>query len=114
MSSNNDCIKFHLDIEDQNIVFFDYLKKYVDGKHHTVYLGQLIQLSCPFSILIILNIMATVLLTCVLLLLMLAILSLSDLKSNMFFAMIALKGQWLNLTLLINIAISLTYLNVKH
>lgn len=48
MSSNNDCIKFHLDIEDQNIVFFDYLKKYIDGKYHTVYLGQLIQLSCPF------------------------------------------------------------------
>ncbi len=27
MSSNNDCIKFHLDIEDQNIVFFSIILK---------------------------------------------------------------------------------------
>ena len=48
MSSFNDYIKFSLDIEDQNIVFTDYFKKYIDGKYHTVYLGRLIQLSCPF------------------------------------------------------------------
>ncbi len=32
MSSLNDYIKFSLDIEDQNIVFTDYFKKFIDGK----------------------------------------------------------------------------------
>lgn len=113
MSSNNDCIKFHLDIEDQNIVFFDYFKKYIDGKYHTVYLGRLIQLSCPFAIQLILNIMDTILLTCALLLLMLAIQLLSDLINSVFYAMTALKDLWLSLALLINIATFLTLLNVR-
>ena len=30
MSSFNDYIKFSLDIEDQNIVFTDYFKKYIN------------------------------------------------------------------------------------
>lgn len=29
MSFLNDCIKFHLNIEDSNIIFFDYFKKNV-------------------------------------------------------------------------------------
>ena len=48
MSSNNDCIKFHLNIEDPNIVFSDYFKKYIKGKYHSVYQAELIQPSCPF------------------------------------------------------------------
>ena len=48
MSSFNDYIKFHLDIEDQNIVFTDYFKKFINGKVHKIYLAELIQLSCPF------------------------------------------------------------------
>ena len=48
MSSNNDCIKFHLNIEDPNIVFSDYFKKYINGKYHSVYQAELIQPSCPF------------------------------------------------------------------
>ena len=30
MSSLNDCIKFHLNIEDPNIIFSDYFKKYIN------------------------------------------------------------------------------------
>ncbi len=48
MSSFNDYIKFSLDIEDQNIVFTDYFKKFIDGKFHKVYLAELIQSSCPY------------------------------------------------------------------
>lgn len=48
MSSLNDYIKFSLDIEDQNIVFTDYFKKFIDGKFHKVYLTELIQSSCPY------------------------------------------------------------------
>ncbi|KFL97732.1 transposase [Lactobacillus gasseri SV-16A-US] len=48
MSSNNGCIKFHLNIEDPNIVFPDYFKKYINGKYHNVYQAELIQPSCPF------------------------------------------------------------------
>lgn len=48
MSSFNDYIKFSLDIEDPNIVFSDYFKKYINGKYHSVYQAELIQPSCPF------------------------------------------------------------------
>ncbi len=30
MSSLNDCIKFNLNIEDPNIIFSDYFKKYIN------------------------------------------------------------------------------------
>lgn len=48
MSSNNDCIKFHLNIKDPNIVFSDYFKKYINGKYHSVYQAELIQPACPY------------------------------------------------------------------
>lgn len=48
MPSNNDCIKFHLNIEDPNIVFSDYFKKYINGKYHNVYVAELIQPLCPY------------------------------------------------------------------
>ncbi len=32
MSSLNDYIKFHLNIEDPNIIFSDYFKKYINRK----------------------------------------------------------------------------------
>ena len=47
-------------------------------------------------------------------LLMLAIQLQSDLKSSAFYAMIALKYRWLNLSLLIKVAISLTLLREKY
>ena len=58
--------------------------------------------------------MAIILLTYALLLLMLAIQLQSDLKSSAFYAMIALKDRWLNLSLLIKVAISLTLLSEKY
>ena len=45
---------------------------------------------------------------------MLAIQLQSDLKSSAFYAMIALKDQWLNLSLLIQAAISLALLSEKY
>ena len=48
MSSNNDCIKFHLNIEDPNIVFSDYFKKFINGKFHKVYVAELVLPACPF------------------------------------------------------------------
>lgn len=48
MSSFNDCIKFSLDIEDQNIVFTDYFKKFINGKFHKIYLAELILPTCPY------------------------------------------------------------------
>ena len=48
MSSFNDYIKFSLDIEDQNIVFTDYFKKYINGKYHNLYVAELIQPACPY------------------------------------------------------------------
>ena len=42
MSSLNDCIKFHLNIEDPNIIFFDYFKKCINGKYHNLYVAELI------------------------------------------------------------------------
>ena len=112
MSSFNDYIKFSLDIEDQNIVFTDYFKKYINGKYHNLYVAELIQPACPYC-------------------------HSNNLKHNGHYisnvrfitanasypvtirlkkqrvAMTALKDQWLNLTLLINIATSLTLLNVR-
>ncbi len=49
MPSNNACIKFHLNIEDPNIVFSNYLKKYINGKYHNIYVAELIQ--APLSVL---------------------------------------------------------------
>ena len=48
MSSFNDYIKFSLDIEDQNIVFTDYFKKFINGKFHKVYLAELVLPACPY------------------------------------------------------------------
>ena len=48
IASLNNYIKFSLDIEDQNIVFSDYFKKFIDGKFHKVYLAEIIQSSCPY------------------------------------------------------------------
>ena len=51
MSSLNDCIKcikFHLNIEDPNIIFSDYFKKWINGKYHNLYLSELIQPHCPY------------------------------------------------------------------
>ena len=48
MSSFNDYIKFSLGIEDQNLVFTDYFKKFFNGKFHKVYSAELIQPDCPY------------------------------------------------------------------
>ena len=48
MSFLNDCIKFHLNIEDPNIIFSDYFKKWINGKYHNLYLAELIQPHCPY------------------------------------------------------------------
>ena len=48
MSSFNDYIKFPLDIEDQNIIFTDYFKKFINGKYHNIYVAELIQLHSPY------------------------------------------------------------------
>ncbi len=114
MSSFNDCIKFSLDIEDQNIVFTDYFKKFINRKFHNAYLAELVQSACPYCRSNNLKHMVIILLTCALLLLMLASRLLSNLESNAFLAMPALKDLWLNLALLINIVTFLTHLNVKY
>ena len=47
MSSLNDCIKcikFHLNIEDPNIIFSDYFKKWINGKYHSLYLAASLSL----------------------------------------------------------------------
>ena len=111
MSSLNDCIKFHLNIEDPNIIFSDYFKKYINGKYHNLYVAELIQSHCPYCLS---SNLVIILLTYALLLLMLAIQLLSDLKSSTFCVMPALKDQWLNLILLIKAAISLTLLSEKY
>lgn len=111
MSSLNDCIKFHLNIEDPNIIFSDYFKKYINGKYHNLYVAELIQPYCPYCLSSNLNI---ILLRYTLLLLILAIRLSSDLKSSSFYAMLALKDQWFNLILLIEVAISLTLLSKKY
>lgn len=48
MSPFNDYIKFSLDIEDQNMVFTDYFKKFINGKFHKVYLAELVLPACPY------------------------------------------------------------------
>ena len=45
MSSLNESIKFYLNIEDPNIIFSDYFKKWINGKYHNLYLAELIQLT---------------------------------------------------------------------
>ena len=42
MSSLNDCIKFHFNIEDPNIISSDYFKKCIKGKCHNLYVAELI------------------------------------------------------------------------
>ena len=42
MSSLNESIKFHLNIEDPNIIFSDYFKKLINGKYHNLYVAELI------------------------------------------------------------------------
>ena len=49
MSSLNESIKFYLNIEDPNIIFSDYFKKWINGKYHNLYLAELIQ---PYSTLL--------------------------------------------------------------
>lgn len=80
MSSLNESIKFYLNIEDSNIIFSDYFKKWINGKYHNLYLAELIQPHCPY---LTLSIMAIIL---PLLLLMLAIQISSDSKSSAFYA----------------------------
>ena len=111
MSSLNDYIKFHLNIEDPNIIFSDYFKKYINGKYHNLYVAELIQSHCPYCLS---SNLVIILLTYALLLLMLAIQLLSDLKSSAFCVMPTLKAQWLSLILLIKAAISLTLLSEKY
>ena len=48
MSSLNESIKFYLNIEDPNIIFSDYFKKWINGKYHNLYLAELIQPYCPY------------------------------------------------------------------
>ena len=48
MSSLNDCINFHLNIEDPNIIFSDYFKKCINAKYHNPYVADLIQPLCPY------------------------------------------------------------------
>ena len=48
MSSLNNCIKFSLDIKDENIVFSNYLEEQLNGKFHKIYLAELIQPACPY------------------------------------------------------------------
>ena len=50
MSSLNDCIKFHLNIEGLNIIFSDYFKKYINDKYHNLYVAELIQPYCPYCL----------------------------------------------------------------
>ena len=48
MSSLNHCIKFELDIKDENIVFKDYFYKSIKLQKHKIYEAELIQPACPF------------------------------------------------------------------
>ena len=48
IASLNESIKFHLNIEDPNIIFSDYFKKWINGKYHNLYLVELIQPYCPY------------------------------------------------------------------
>ncbi|KRL23787.1 transposase [Lactobacillus kefiranofaciens subsp. kefirgranum DSM 10550 = JCM 8572] len=48
MSSLNHCIKFELDVKDENIVFKDYFYKSIKLQRHKIYEAELIQPACPF------------------------------------------------------------------
>lgn len=48
MSSLNNCIKFSLDIKDENIVFSNYLEERINDQFHKIYLAELIQPACPY------------------------------------------------------------------
>ncbi|GFP07734.1 hypothetical protein LHEJCM1005_20260 [Lactobacillus helveticus] len=48
MSSLNHCIKFELDIKDENIVFKDYFYKSIKLQKHKIYEAELIQPACPY------------------------------------------------------------------
>ena len=48
MSSDNNCIKFGLDIKDGNIVFNDYFYKMIQKKKCKVYQAEAIQRFCPY------------------------------------------------------------------
>ena len=48
MSSLNHCIKFELDVKDENIVFKDYFYKSIKLQKHKIYEAELIQPVCPF------------------------------------------------------------------
>ena len=43
MSSLNHCIKFELDVKDENIVFKDYFYKSIKLQKHKIYEAELIQ-----------------------------------------------------------------------
>ena len=43
MSSYNNCIKFSLDIEDQNIIFKDCFYRFFDGRKQKIYQAVLLQ-----------------------------------------------------------------------
>ncbi len=114
MSSLNDCIKFHLNIEDPNIIFSDYFKKLINGKYHNLYLAELIQPHCPYcyssnlkhnghytSNVRFITADASHPVTI-------------RLKKQRVLCNDALKDRWLNLSLLIKVAISLTLLREKY
>ena len=42
------CIKFELDVKDENIVFKDYFYKSIKLQKHKIYEAELIQPACPF------------------------------------------------------------------
>lgn len=48
MSSDNNCIRFDLDIKDENIVFNDYFYKMIQKKKCKVYKAEAIQRFCPY------------------------------------------------------------------
>lgn len=48
MSSLNHCIKFELDVKNENIVFKDYFYKSIKLQRHKIYEAELIQPACPF------------------------------------------------------------------
>ena len=48
MSSLNHCIKFELDVKDENIVFKDYFYKSIKLQKHKIYEAELLQPACPF------------------------------------------------------------------
>lgn len=48
MSSLNHCIKFELDVKDENIVFKDYFYKSIKLQKHKIYEAEFIQLACAF------------------------------------------------------------------